>query len=463
MSRLGRRSLLKAVGAASVASIASRGRAAVTKRVLKRDPLGLLDLPDGFSVRVIERIAEPMDDGYRVPGRPDAMACFRGPGGELVLMRNHENARGQSDMGALRDGQSMPPEAYDPECHGGVSRIVLDPNTLMRKSSNLVLTGTINNCAGGISPWGWLSCEEWEADADHGFVFLCDPAASKVRPPKPIKAYGRYRHEAACVDPKTMIAYLTEDQTDSAFYRFVPNDPSKPFEGKLQALAIDQLPRFDTGESMPSGELPVKWIDVDEPNPTRDMVRHHAHDQGAAFVRRGEGLWLSDDSAYFCATSGGPSQLGQVFRLDFKAEPNTLSLVAQSNDIDVLDMPDNITLAPSGHIYIAENGSGDNYVRRITPDGRVIDFARNAFSSAEFAGVCFSPDGGTMFVNLQDDGITLAVSGPFERDSARDGEMGTPLGTATTNDGGVNVGLVAGGGLAALALAAVIYRRNRRS
>jgi secreted PhoX family phosphatase len=46
---------------------------------LRADPQGILDLPEGFSYRVLQRGGEMMTDGYRVPGRPDAMACFAGP------------------------------------------------------------------------------------------------------------------------------------------------------------------------------------------------------------------------------------------------------------------------------------------------------------------------------------------------------------------------------------------------
>ena len=55
---------------------------------------------------------------------------------------------------------AVPAEAYNPNGFGGVTRVVLDPETLEVISSNLVLAGTIRNCAGGMSPWGWLSCEE---------------------------------------------------------------------------------------------------------------------------------------------------------------------------------------------------------------------------------------------------------------------------------------------------------------
>ena len=40
-------------------------------------------------------------------------------------------------------------------------------------------------------------------------------------------------------------------------------------------------------------------------------------------------------------------------------------------------------------------------------------FGKNALNTSEFAGVCFSPDGQTMFVNMQTPGITFAIWGPW--------------------------------------------------
>ena len=56
----------------------------------------------------------------------------------------------------------------------------ITPQTFERVSSNLVLTGTSRNCAGGASPWGWLSCEE-AVEPEHGYVFLCDVEADGSR------------------------------------------------------------------------------------------------------------------------------------------------------------------------------------------------------------------------------------------------------------------------------------------
>jgi secreted PhoX family phosphatase len=93
--------------------------------------------------------------------------------------------------------------------------------------------------------------------------------------------------------------------------------------------------------------------------------------------------------------------------------------VAEADVSDALDMPDNLCVSPHGELYVAEDGGGGNYIRRIDLDGSVVPFARNVLSESEIAGLCFSPDGRTLFANLQQDGLTLAIRGPFERELAR--------------------------------------------
>ena len=50
----------------------------------------------------------------------------------------------------------------------------------------------------------------------------------------------------------------------------------------------------------------------------------------------------------------------------------------------------------------------------ITPKGNIFKLAKNAKSGGEFAGACFSPDGSTLFVNMQREGLTLAITGPWK-------------------------------------------------
>ncbi len=382
---------------------------------LERDPRGIFDLPEGFSYRIVQRAGELMSDGYAVPSSFDGMGCFALGASELVLLRNHENSFVPL-TGPYRTGQDAPPEAYDRHAQGGVTRTVLDRDSLRVLSSNLVLCGTVRNCAGGPSPWGWLSCEE-TAEAGHGYVFRCCADASRVLSPERIAGYGRYRHEAVAIDPGTHVAYLTEDRDDGCLYRFVPDVKGDPFQGELQAMAIVGHPAFDTGVSLAVGDsVEVAWVPIEEPDPKDDTVRHQGRMRGAARIRRGEGIFFDRGRVFVCSTSGGPEAGGQIFGLSVSRDgrPDRFELLAQSTDRDVLDMPDNITVAPWGDVYMAEDSvAGDQYLRVLAKDGEVSDFGRNAVSQSELAGVCFSPDARTLFVNIYGDGLTLAIRGPF--------------------------------------------------
>jgi secreted PhoX family phosphatase len=375
----------------------------------------MLDLREGFRYRVIERAGARMSDGFRLPARPDAMGCFALPDGRWALMRNHELDASLFAVGPYHDGAETSEHAYDPRLVGGVTRVVLDARG-QRLSSNLVLVGTSRNCAGGVSPWGWLSCEE-SVLAGHGYVFLCSPHAERVQKPYRIQAYGRFLHEAVAIDPSDHAAYLTEDRHDGCLYRYVPADKQRPFgAGRLEALAIAGKPRFELGERLtPGARLELAWVQVSHAAGEQgDRLRYAAQERGAAVVRRGEGIWRMQDGFAFTSTSGGPIGCGQVFHLAPTASGGVLQLLAQSHDQHVLDMPDNITLTPWGDLLICEDNHRDPHLRLITRSGKVLPFAHNALSRSEFAGVCFSPDGKLLFVNIQEEGITLAIEGPFE-------------------------------------------------
>lgn len=411
---LARRGLLKVAGGAAFASLVASfarprpARAAGNFGALVPDPDGILDLPAGFGYRVLERHGDPMDDGHLVPALPDGMACFPGQGGTIILVRNHELV---AENGPYPIG-SPPPEAYDPAAMGCVTRVVLDAQTFARISSNLVLCGTMKNCAGGPSPWGWLTCEE-TTTAGHGYVFACDPMAASVQPPQRIAAYGRCKREAACVDPARNIAYLTEDQYDSAFYRFLPDDPAQPFVGRLQALRIVGIDAYDMN-LMPRGSvLPIAWVDLDDPDPVGDTLRLEAQDKGAARFARGEGITFADGEIFMIATAGGPVGRGQIFRLIDDPQTPTIEAMLVVDDPMLVDQPDNVTVAPWGDLYFGEDGGGGNYIRGVTQDGQIFDFAHNVLNSGEFAGVCFSPDGRALFANLWGSGLTFVITGPF--------------------------------------------------
>jgi Bacterial protein of unknown function (DUF839) len=99
--------------------------------------------------------------------------------------------------------------------------------------------------------------------------------------------------------------------------------------------------------------------------------------------------------------------------------PRRDDLAPESPGKDVLDLPDNITVSPRRKsVLLCEDSTGDNFLRGLTQDGQLFDFALNRFPGAfgdEFAGATFSPNTQTLFVNLQATALTYAIWGPWER------------------------------------------------
>ena len=396
-----------------------------------------LALPAGFQYVRLGATGSRMDDGLLTPGAPDGMGAFAMANGNIRLVRNHE-------MLGKRPNTSGYPRPYDNVPGGATTSLEIDPESRELVRSFLSLGGTVRNCAGGVTPWGtWLTCEETTAGARqgleqrHGYVFEVDAAAESAVRPVPLTDMGRFVHEAVAVDPATGIVYETEDQTRAGFYRFVPERPGGPGRradlsagGRLQMLAIDGRRRYDTSRGQTVGaELPAVWVDIPNPDP-RDAetnagaVFGQGWDRGGARFSRVEGCWYADGGIYFTSTDGGDSRLGQLweYRPDVDdGDRGTLRLVFESPDPTVLQHPDNICVSPRGGVVLCEDGMPPNRVRGLTPEGRMFDFAENILvtngepSMAEFAGATFSPDGRTLFVNLQrDPGATFAIWGPWE-------------------------------------------------
>ena len=417
------------------------------------DQHGTIDLPKGFSYRVFSTWAQEMDDDLLVPAKHDGMAAFPVDDEHCLLIRNHEISTAMPiRYGAFgwqneRLDRVATDRLYDSgtpigrPVPGGTTSILYDVGNRRPVRHWMSLAGTGYNCSGGPTPWGsWLTCEEWTQRADphhaenHGYVFEV-PASTTMELTKatPIIAMGRFVHEAVACGPRGDVVYLTEDRGDGCLYRFLPTVAgSVQNGGRLQALVVDEQPAMDTRNwtddgttnLIPGIPLKVSWLDLTEIDAPKDDLRYRAFAQGAARFARGEGIWHSGEQVYFACTTGGQAKIGQIFCYrpsphegtpEETSAPATLELFIEPNDATLIEMADNLTVAPNGDLFICEDGPETNGMTRVTPEGRLERFAINRSNTSELAGPCFSPDGSTLFVNIQNPGATVAITGPWQR------------------------------------------------
>ncbi len=406
--------------------------------------LALLRLPTGFRYRSFGWTGDAMADGTITPGAHDGMGIIAEENGLITLCRNHELKAKAGPFGTdeIR---------YDPEGGGGCALLTFDSKQGEWRGAKPALAGTVKNCAGGPTPWGsWLSCEEtvlgpggvddderFDFQREHGWIF--EVSADGGKPPVPLKAMGRFVHEAVAVDPATGYVYETEDRGTAGFYRFIPNEAGTlAAGGQLQMLKVPGVGDLRRGIQL-GQKFDVEWVDIEDverahspegkgdENPAGDElgVFMQGKAQGAATFARLEGCWWGNGLVYLVSTSGGDKGHGQVWQYD--PRNNVLQLIFESPDARVADSPDNICVSPRGGLVLCEDGDvKPQHLRGMTPDGRIFPFAANNvvlrgehnniqgdYRAEEWAGATFSKDGKWLFVNIQDPGITFAITGPW--------------------------------------------------
>lgn len=436
------------------------GRAEPSFRKLRpvpdqRDGVVRLHLPEGFTYCSFNAAGSELSDGTATPPNHDGMGAFPGPGNNSILVRNQEI---NGPTGAFGD----PGEAYDPMAPGGTVTLEVTPVGEV-VHSRVSLNGTQMNCSGGPMPWGsWITCEETvngpdvgddftggdnsKLTAEHGYIYDVPSRGDATR--EPIRSAGRFAHEAAIFDPVTGAVYLTEDNFGfpSGLYRYLP--PVSPLEagyladgGRLQMLAVsgEANARLDRGQPR-RATYDVEWVDIDDPDPTFSgtpandaavqAVGNQGRARGAAFFSRLEGSAYANGVVYFCSTQGGAKPegedapdgfgdgRGQVWA--YHTRSGKLQLIYESPTSQVLDLPDNTTVSRRGTLVLCEDGEDANFLRGLTRGGQIFDFARlvpiEGDPGAEFAGSTFSPDGETLFVNIQSSrGRSFAIRGPWHR------------------------------------------------
>jgi secreted PhoX family phosphatase len=305
-------------------------RAAVPFPALVDDPRGVLALPPGFRYRIVSRTGETTLAGGlgATPGAPDGTAVFAAGRDRLRLVQNHELTAYESEFGVPH----VPGTVYDPGAsHAGGCTVIETDRDGRRKAEWVGISGTTDNCAGGPTPWGtWMTCEETELRAgtpwsaggrsgtyqkDHGYVFEVFPHRGD-QAPAPIKAFGRFAHEALAVDNSGERVYLSEDASgpNGLFYRWTAPrglrlragvaEQLAPTAGTLEAMQI----LLDDGSVLPdvayvtSAQLgrpfPVRWVPVADRDAKAVSVRKQFADGTVTRGKKFEGVYSNGRGAY---------------------------------------------------------------------------------------------------------------------------------------------------------------------
>jgi len=326
------------------------------------------------------------------------------------------------------------------------------------------VTGTMDNCSGGQTPWGTaLSGEEsidygtvrgWKDfnPLGTGWIVEFDPYDAKNIPVKHT-ALGRFKHENAAITISKSghaVVYMGEDRTGGGFFKFIS---SKKFNSKnrahnLKLLSFGKLfgAKMNQLKENSSGTGSGSWIEYNIDDPVNGPILREAGFTSQEEIllniaRASKILGISeldrpedceihplDGSIYLALTNNmkkiPPNLHGQIIKLIEKNNSHesmnfTYETFAEGGEKSGFSSPDNLAFDSLGNLWVTTdifspslnkmqwsfNGNNTMLMMRTKGNDRseVYRFA-SAPSGSEFTGPWFTKNEETLFLSVQHPG-----------------------------------------------------------
>ena len=415
--------------AKQVRSVASAGRRTSPATARSSRPVRS-QLPAGFQVFEFGKAGTPMSDGIKTPKHHDGSTLFDAGNDRLTLIRNQENAGSGKSLGKHN--------AYDRHAKGGVTTSLFDTaerdadrqragpqrhrQQLQRRPDAVGhladLRGVDGRHAQGLREGARLRLRDPEgrdrpdrAEADQGD----GPVRARGLRDRPEDGHRLHdrgqggRTASTATSPTTAAS-----STAAASCRCSPS---------RAARATTRSPARRSARS-----CRCEWVTINDPDP-EDAERHAARvyqqgrDQGAARFMGLEGANVGPGQRLVHGQRGRRPLRGQVWRYTppRNLKHGTLELVYESNEPlgarrarrDRASA--RAAASSSARTATARTDGGTNYLRVLTPNGKMETFAKNTtpldlvtdeddgekkgkFGRSEWSGACYSPDGKWLFV-----------------------------------------------------------------
>ncbi|MBX7181858.1 MAG: DUF839 domain-containing protein [Bacteroidia bacterium] len=367
------------------------------------------EIPNGFSFQVLVKASDTLSSGEIMPINSDFTGFLPKNGINPLngyLLINSETKPGGATL-------------FDANFDNIMRRWVISNGQKLDFSafSCGIGAGTLNNCSGGITPWGtFVSCEEKAFDTlncnykgypTFGWCIEINPLTRQVVDyendgnPDKIWSFGRMQHENACFAPDYRTAYFGEDNFNPGYlFKFIADTASNLSSGTLFTLKLN-------ADSTTGTWLPIQNNTITE----RCSVIQQATTLGATPFMRIEDVEIGPGGKiYFASTLHG-----KIFRFQdlgnniaqfetFASSQNYLVQYEGGQVQESFSWPDNLCFDPEGNLYVTQDG-GNNHIWRFGANHsqalpQVSIFANTPVGS-EPTGINFSPDGNFLFLSIQ--------------------------------------------------------------